>query len=186
MAISRIVIAHRLISVKSLNSFLSLFPGPSGPPWRWPCLRVHIRRLLLVEVLSWSEVVWLHDLLLKVLLAQRLNNYLKRLSIYRIQANLFEGALIGIVQLLALLELVDFFKLMMNWPASRWEISVLILLASNRVSLLLEDSVPLADPCGINDGSELGVVAHMLLIVVMRGVCVLFVATSSSCTTGTY
>ena len=128
----------------------------------------------------------MHDLLLKVLLAKWLINNLKRLSLSGIQANLFEGALIGIVQLLALLELVDFFKFMMNRPASRWEISILVLLASNRVSLLLEDSVPLADPGGINDGSELGVVANVLLIVVMRGVCILFVATSCSCTTGTY
>jgi hypothetical protein len=75
---------------------------------------------------------------------------------------------------------------MMNRASSRREISILVLLASNRVPLLLEDSVPLADPGGINDGFELGVVTNILVIVLMRGFCVLFVAASDSDTAGTY
>jgi len=141
-------------------------------------LRVHVRRLLLVDILPLSEEVRLHDVLLEVLLAQRLNNNHHRLPLFPIQAHLLEGALIVVVQLLALLELIDFFKLLMDRPASRRKISIIILLACNRRPLFLEDSVPLADPGGINNGFQLGVVAHILLIVVLGGVCVLFVATS--------
>lgn len=137
---------------------------------------MHVRRLLLVDLLPLSEEIRLHDVLLEVLLAQRLDNNLNRLGLNPIQAYLLEGALIIVVKLLALLELVDFFKLLMDRSASRWKIAILVLLSSNRGPLLLEDSVSLADPGSINNGFELGVVTHILLIVVLGGVCILFVA----------
>ena len=139
---------------------------------------MHVRRLLLLDLLPLSEEVRLHYVLLEVLLAQRLDNSFHRLALSTIQAHLLEGALIVVVKLLALLELVDFFKLLMDRPSSRREISILVLLAIDRGPLLLEDFVPLADPGGINNGFQLGVVAHILLIVVIRGVCVFFIAAS--------
>jgi hypothetical protein len=139
---------------------------------------VHVRRLLLLDLLPLSEEVRLHYVLLEVLLAQRLDNSFHRLALSTIQAHLLEGALIVVVKLLALLELVDFFKLLMDRPSSRREISILVLLAIDRGPLLLEDFVPLADPGRINNGFQLGVVAHILLIVVIRGVCVFFIAAS--------
>ena len=94
-------------------------------------MRVHVRRLLLVDLLPLSEEIRLHDVLLEVLLAQRLDNNLHRLGLNPIQAYLLEGALIIVVKLLALLELVDFFKLLMDRSASRWKIAILVLLSSN-------------------------------------------------------
>ena len=139
---------------------------------------MHVRRLLLLDLLPLSEEVRLHYVLLEVLLAQWLDNSLHRLALSTIQAHLLEGALIVVVKLLTLLELIDFFKLLMDRPASRGKISIIFLLACNRGPLLLEDFVPLADPGGINNGFQLGVVAHILLIVVIRGVCVFFIAAS--------
>ena len=75
---------------------------------------MHVRRLLLLDLLPLSEEVRLHYVLLEVLLAQRLDNSFHRLALSTIQAHLLEGALIVVVKLLTLLELIDFFKLLMD------------------------------------------------------------------------